>query len=145
VFARRNLGRAARRALIFGFALVAGACSGSGSEAVTSTTAPRPTTSATLQIVSPSPNAVTGHDVKLELRLAGAALVPATQVGGKIRPDRGHIHVSVDGALIAMPAVLEQPIPGLARGLHTVQAEFVAADHLPFKNRVVAAVTFRVG
>ena len=104
----------------------------------------RPITSATLQIVAPAPNAVTGHSVELELRLTRAELVPATQVGGKIRPDRGHVHVSVDGVLVAMPAALEQPIPDLASGLHTIQAEFVAADHLPFANRVVAAVTFRV-
>ena len=37
-----------------------------------------------------------------------------------------------------------QKIPNLKPGKHTIQAEFVASDHLPFSNRVVAAVTFEV-
>ena len=70
--------------------------------------------------------------------------MPPTQVGGAIFPDRGHIHVLVDGQLVAMPLQLTEPLPTLSPGMHTVQAEFVASDHLPFENRVVAAVTFRV-
>lgn len=101
-------------------------------------------TQATLQIVTPAPNAVTGPTVELRMQLEHAELVPPTQIGGQIRGDRGHIHVSVDGALVTMSLELNQPIPDLTPGYHTIQAEFVASDHLPFKNRVVAAVTFRV-
>jgi hypothetical protein len=50
--------------------------------------------------------------------------------------------LSLDGRLIAMPLRLAERLPKLQRGTHTVQAEFVASDHLPFDNRVVAAVTF---
>jgi hypothetical protein len=32
----------------------------------------------------------------------------------------------------------------MSPGRHTVVAEFVAADHAPFANRVVAAVSFDV-
>jgi hypothetical protein len=111
------------------------ACSGSSG---------RPRTAATLQIVTPAPNAVTGRDVDVKLLLAHAQLVPPTQVGGKIVGNRGHIHVSVDGTLVSMTLQADQPVADLAPGIHTIEAEFVASDHLPFKNRVVAAVTFRV-
>jgi hypothetical protein len=104
----------------------------------------RPATMATLQIVTPAPNAVTGPNVDVKLLLAHAQLVPPTQVGGKIVGDRGHIHVSVDGTLVSMALQVDEPITDLAPGTHTIEAEFVASDHLPFKNRVVAAVTFRV-
>ncbi len=112
------------------------ACSGSASG--------RPETSATLQIITPAPNAATGSDVDLRLRLHGASIVPASQVGGKIRPDRGHIHVSVDGQITQMYYGIHQTVAGLTPGRHTIQAEFVASDHAPFSNRVVAAVTFEV-
>ena len=104
----------------------------------------RPSTPATLEISSPAPNATTGRAVTLVLHLGHARLVPPIQVGGRLLPDRGHIHVSVDGQLVAMPLRLDDPLPTLSPGTHTVEAEFVASDHLPFENRVVAAVTFRV-
>jgi hypothetical protein len=112
--------------------------------AACSSSAGRPRTDATLQIVTPAPNSVTGPNVDVKLLLAHAQLVPPAQVGGKIVGDRGHIHVSVDGNLVSMALQADQPITDLTPGIHTIQAEFVASDHLPFKNRVVAAVTFRV-
>jgi hypothetical protein len=112
------------------------ACSGSSSG--------RPETPATLQIISPAPNEVTGPNVDLRLRLHGARIVPASQVGGKLRPDRGHIHVSVDGQITQMFYGVHQQVPGLSPGPHTIQAEFVGSDHAPFANRVVAAVSFEV-
>jgi hypothetical protein len=123
-------------ALVIAFGGLGAACSDSPSG--------RPETSATLQIVTPAPNATTGAAVDLRLKLRGAEVVPATQVGGKIRPDRGHIHVSVDGQVTQMYYGAHQTVPGLTPGDHTIQAEFVAADHAPFANRVVAAVTFTV-
>ncbi len=111
-------------------------CSSAGTE--------RPATPATLRIVTPAPNAETGPDVDLHLVLDRARLVPGTQIGGEVRPHEGHVHVSVDGRLIAMSYGLEQTLRGLTPGSHTAQAEFVAADHLPFRNRVVAVVTFTV-
>jgi hypothetical protein len=125
-------------ASVVALALVMGAwaCSGSASG--------RPETPATLQIVAPEPNAVTGPDVDLRLQLHHARIAAANQVGGKLRPDRGHIHVSVDGQVTQMFYGTHQTIPGLTPGMHTIQAEFVASDHAPFANRVVAAVTFEV-
>jgi hypothetical protein len=104
----------------------------------------RPATNATLQITSPAPNADTATSVEVTMRLVNAHLVAPTQVGGQLSGDRGHIHLSVDGALVAMPLRLDERLPRLAPGPHTIEAEFVASDHLPFANRVVAAVTFRV-
>jgi hypothetical protein len=106
--------------------------------------APRPRTPAHLEILAPAPNAVTGPDTTVRLSLTGARLVPGTQVGGAIRPRRGHIHVSVDGQVVAMVNRLSVPLQALAPGRHVVSAEFVASDHAPFANRVVAATTFRV-
>ena len=53
------------------------------------------------------------------------------------------MHVSVDGKLVSMTYGLTQHLQ-LDPGHHAVQAEFVAADHAPFKNRVIAAVLFEV-
>jgi hypothetical protein len=132
-------GSGRRTALLVLVALLvplAAACGGSGNG--------RPSTPATLQILAPAPNAQTGPNVDLRLQLAHARVVPATQVGGAIRPDRGHIHVSVDGQITQMYYGVHQTVPNLTPGSHTIQAEFVASDHAPFSNRVVAAVTFRV-
>ena len=71
---------------------------------------------ARLEITAPAPNAVTGTVVDLVVRLDHARLVPATQTGGRIRPDRGHIHVSVDGQLVSMPNQLSDRLPPLSAG-----------------------------
>ena len=119
---------------------VAGAAGCGGSAG----TAARPTTRAHLEIVAPAPNAESGPDVELRMRLSGAKVVSGTRTGGTLRSDRGHIHVRVDGALVAMPYGLTQAIPQLTPGPHTIQAEFVAVDHLPFANRVLSVVSFTV-
>jgi hypothetical protein len=134
--------------LITAFSLIGAGC---GSGSASSTSAPsgaapdRPATTATLEILSPGPNEHTGAIVDVRLHLERAQIVPFAAAGGVLRPDRGHIHLTVDGQLVSMPLRLEDRLPRLTPGNHTLQAEFVAADHLPFSNRVVAAVTFRVG
>jgi hypothetical protein len=80
--------------------------------------------------------------VDLQLDLVGATVVAATT--GPLRPDEGHIHVSLDGRLVSMAYGTTQPLHGLTPGSHSVRAEFVATDHAPFRNRVVAAVLFEV-
>ncbi len=71
--------------------------------------------------------------------------IVSTATGTGLSPREGHVHVSLDGQFIAMSYDLNRRLTALAPGRHTVQAEFVATDHLPFGNRVVAAVTFTVG
>ena len=102
----------------------------------------RPATDARIQIVAPIPNQETGPDVTVQVKLIGAKEVP--QVSGPVKPDEGHIHVSLDGAVVAMAYGDTQTLKALTPGQHSVQVDFVAVDHLPFKNRVTAAVLFTV-
>jgi hypothetical protein len=102
----------------------------------------RPTTNARIQIVSPTPNQVTGPDVTVQVKLIGAREVP--EVSGPLNPEEGHIHVSVDGVVVAMAYSESQTLKGLTPGQHSVQVDFVAVDHIPFRNRVTAAVLFTV-
>ena len=121
------------------------ACGSSGSSKKSSpSTGQRPTTTARLEITAPQPNAKTGADITLKMNLIGGQVVPPETVSGPLRGDQGHIHVSVDGQLVSMNYGLEAPLTGLKPGSHSVQAEFVAVDHAPFKNRVIAAVLFEV-
>ena len=102
----------------------------------------RPPTAARVQIVAPTPNQETGPDVNVVVKLIGAKEVP--QVTGPVKPDEGHIHVSLDGQVVAMAYGDTQTLKALTPGQHSVQVDFVATDHLPFKNRVTAAVLFTV-
>jgi hypothetical protein len=114
------------------------ACGGGGS----STTTARPHTNAKLLILTPTPNEVTGPDVPVRFEVQGATVSPPQK--NKLAPDEGHIHVSVDGRLVVMSYGTSTELTGLSPGLHTLQAEFVANDHLPFANRVIAVVLFTV-
>jgi hypothetical protein len=103
----------------------------------------RPTTTATLAILQPTPNQTTGSQVMLKLQLDGGFIAPIS-TNLALAPNTGHIHLYLDNQLISMSQTLNQTLPTLAAGLHTVRAEFVANDHLPWKNRVVAEVAFTV-
>jgi hypothetical protein len=100
-------------------------------------------TNARLVILEPTPNQVTGPDVTLKFEVIGGTVLPPTQVK-PLRGDQGHIHVSVDGKLVQMAYSTQTQITGLSPGSHSVQAAWVASDHLPFANPVVSAVLFRV-
>ena len=104
--------------------------------------AERPLTPARVQIVAPTPNQETGPDVTVQVKLTGAREVP--QQGGEVKPDEGHIHVSLDGLVVAMAYQDTQVLKGLTAGQHSVQVDFVAVDHVPFRNRVTAGVLFTV-
>ena len=121
--------------------LVFSAC-GSSSPGTATAGSGRPHTNAQLAILEPTPNAVTGPDVTIVLSLVGAHIVPSTSPD--VRPDEGHIHLYVDSKLVSMYYKLTEAITGLRPGLHSVRAEFVGSDHLPFANRVVASVVFTV-
>jgi hypothetical protein len=124
-----------------------GAC-GSGGALSSPTSAPapaspRPSSTAKLSILSPANGSVVhGSTVDLRLRLQHAKIVPATTQ--ELRPDRGHIHVILDGQLISMNYHLTNVITGVKPGPHLLQAEFVASDHLPFDPRVIAVTSFEV-
>ncbi|MDQ1396196.1 MAG: hypothetical protein QOG64_1455 [Acidimicrobiaceae bacterium] len=140
-------------AVLLAVTMTAAGCgaSGSGSGSATASTSAkpaasgdRPATTARLQIVAPTPNQVTGADVTLQMNIIGGEVVPPTQVSGPLRGDQGHIHVSVDGQLVSMNYGTTAPLTNLKPGMHGVQAEYVAIDHEPFRNRVIAAVLFQV-
>ena len=100
----------------------------------TTTSVTRPASTATLTIVSPTPNeSVTGPNVHVVIGLEGATIVSATTTD--IRPDQGHIHLYVDNVLVSMNYGLTQDLPVHA-GTYVLRAEFVASDHAPFDPRV---------
>jgi hypothetical protein len=115
------------------------ACGSSGTKAPS-----RPTTDAKLLILSPTPNQVTGPNIALKFQVIGGTVLNPAQVTGPLRGDEGHIHVSLDGKLIQMAYSTQTQLTGLTPGPHAVQASWVATDHLPFANQVVADVLFTV-
>ena len=107
-------------------------------------TAFRPRSTARLAIVSPSPGEVfrgNPASVPVELRLQGGRIVATTSA--KAVPNRGHIHLYLDGKLISMSPGLRAKVD-VPTGQHRIEAEFVAADHGPFNPRVLASVAFTV-
>jgi hypothetical protein len=93
----------------------------------------RPSTSAKVSIVSPTPNEViTGTTVHVVVSLTGATIVPDTNED--IRPDEGHVHLYLDNALVYMQYSLSKDIP-VSPGTYVLKAEFVANDHAPFNPR----------
>ncbi len=122
--------------------LAAGCGPRSPGGAVTTAPAVRPRSTARLAILSPAPGAeITGRILHLRLALTGGTIVPQTST--HLSPDKGHIHVYLDGRAVSMTYGLEQDIP-VTPGRHLLQAEFVATDHFPFDPRVISTVVFTV-
>jgi hypothetical protein len=93
----------------------------------------RPSTSAKVSIVSPTPNEViTGSTVHVVVSLTGASVVDDTNED--IRPDQGHVHLYIDNTLVYMQYSLTKDIP-VTPGTYVLKAEFVANDHAPFNPR----------
>jgi hypothetical protein len=105
--------------------------------------AARPSSPARLTFVDPKQGAKeSGDDMTVRMDLENATLTPLTST--TITPDQGHIHLSLDGTLISMSGDTLQVIDlrTVAPGQHTLTADFVAADHLPFDPPVTTQVTF---
>ena len=138
--------RAACLALAALAVVLLGACSSPGGS--TSTPAPtslaaRPTSTAKLTILAPrNGQTVSRQTPEVRLGLAGAKIISHTTT--RIRPDQGHIHLLVDGKLVAMDYGLNERLPSLTPGQHLVQVEFVAADHAPFDPRILTQAAFTV-
>jgi hypothetical protein len=106
--------------------------------------ATRPSSPATIRILSPRAGDVFHGDpasVPVEVRVAGARIVSFTTT--KLTPTTGHVHVLIDGAIVAMTTSTSTVVT-VSPGSHVLVAEFVAADHLPFSPRVLSSVTFQV-
>lgn len=107
----------------------------------------RPASTATIGFDQPaSGHVVRANDAQLDvvMTLDGGRIIDAAST--TLAPDTGHIHLSLDGKLVSMTYGLVQlvDIQGLAPGPHTLEAEFVAADHGPFDPRVTARTTFTI-
>lgn len=103
---------------------------------------PRPQSTAALAIVAPAPGEhVAGATVHVSIRLTGATVVPQTSTD--LKPDQGHIHLSLDGKVVSMAYGIDQEV-AVTPGPHLLTAEFVATDHFPFNPRIVKTVTFDV-
>jgi hypothetical protein len=112
-----------------------------GPKPATATT--RPPSTATIAFVRPRPRErVSGSEMNVVLDLRGGTIVQATTTS--IAPDTGHVHLLLDGALVSMTFGTEQVVDlsNVPAGPHTLTAEFVAADHLPFAPPVTASVEF---
>lgn len=106
-------------------------------------TGPRPASTATLRFVSPLDGAkVSGDELTVRLDLSGATITSVTST--TVTPDSGHVHLSLDGALVSMTGSTLQVVDlrDIAPGPHTLTATFVAADHLPFDPPVTTDVSF---
>jgi hypothetical protein len=126
--------------------LLLSACSstsGSTPMPAPTTMAARPSSTAKLTILAPrNGQTLSRRTPEVRLGLAGAKIVSQTTT--RIRPDQGHIHLLVDGKLVAMNYGLNEQLPTLTPGQHLIQVEFVAADHAPFEPRVLTQAAFNV-
>ncbi|MGH2772505.1 MAG: hypothetical protein ACRDIU_05140 [Actinomycetota bacterium] len=102
----------------------------------------RPTTQASVEIISPRPGEVLeGSKFDVEIRLSDgqlAGLSSTRNVKGQ-----GHLHLSLDGKLVSMTGEAKQSIDAQP-GEHRLTAEYVANDHAPFCKRVTDRVRFTV-
>ena len=128
---------------ILAVAVVACACSKeSGAAGGTPTPYVRPSSPATVAILSPTNGQVVhGSDVRIRVELTGSKIVPATTTD--IVPTKGHLHVYLDDQIVSMNFKLTGDIGDVTPGMHVLRVEFVASDHLPFDPRVFTAVTFQ--
>jgi len=104
----------------------------------------RPSTTARLEIVSPSPGQTFRGDparIPVTLRLEGGEVVPFTSF--RLVPNTGHIHLFVDGAVVSMTTALSSTVTA-PPGSHELVAEFVAVDHGPFDPPVRVTTPFSV-
>jgi hypothetical protein len=104
----------------------------------------RPSTTASVMILSPRPQQVLRGDpatVRVRLRLVGARIVSGTST--HLVPDKGHIHLYLDGDLVTMTYGTSTTIDAYPDS-HRLEAQFVAVDHRPFSPPVTASVRFVV-
>jgi hypothetical protein len=101
-----------------------------------------PATSATVTIRSPRDAAIiTGDTMDVVIDLDGGRVVEAS---GPVRPDTGHLHLTIDGVVVSMTYGEEQMIDVSAfePGEHELVAEFVAADHRSFTPPATDSASF---
>jgi len=128
--------RLARIALVA--ALFISACGGTVASTSTPSATPdlshRPSTSATVTILSPTNGEVVhGTSVTVKIGLEGAVVTKT--YSAVVDPTHGHVHLYLDKQLIYMAYTLQQDVPVHPGFQYSLYAEFVAADHFPFTPR----------
>ena len=142
--------RLVRVSLLATLALSAAGCGGNGQAEngpPSPSASPRPHSTARLSIITPANGEVIHtRTVHAKVRLTGASTEhPATP-----QAQPGWLHFYIDSKIISIEpvtsndSVTAQNIDRLKPGRHTLKAEFVGLNHLPFRHRVIAAVTFAV-
>jgi hypothetical protein len=146
VLARSMRARGAAAAVAVAIMTIAGTACSSGAAVPPTTQATqqaRPSSSATLTLVSPTQGEVfTGSTVPVKVSLEGAKIVATTST--HLRSDEGHLHLYLDGQIVSMNYRADATLHDVAPGQHTLKIEFVATDHAPFDPRVFVEVTFEV-
>jgi len=142
--------RLVRVSLLAAVALSAAACGGNGQAGngpPSASASPRPHNTARLSIIAPvSGEVIHAGTVHVKVRLIGASA--EHQAATQAQP--GWLHFYVDSKIISIEPVTSndsvtgQNVSRVKPGRHTVKVEFVGLDHLPFRHRVIAAVTFAV-
>ena len=106
--------------------------------------AARPSSPVKVSILEPAVGAMlTGDTLRVSVELDGGTIVK--EASRDLTPTtEGHLHVSVDGAILSQTygetQSLEMPEPGN----HLLQVEFVAKDHGPFDPRLIESAPFEV-
>jgi hypothetical protein len=142
----RNKERIVRpRRLIGALALLVGLAAGCSGESGggTPNSAPRPASTGTLTIIEPTPGTVVSTDtIHVKVKVDGATILDNPGIVA-VKPDQGHIHVSLDGQPQNMLYGDETDV-AVTPGRHLLEVEFVAGDHIRFNPAVKQAVTFTV-
>lgn len=125
--------------VVTSLALTVGAFAFSGDDAENESIS----TDVTISIVSPEEGAVVpaDEDLMIEVEIVNGALVSGST---STDPNEGHIHIYVDGQVVAMPTTESDTIvPGtnLPPGEHEVIVEFTQANHTSFAPPVQTAIT----
>lgn len=105
----------------------------------------RPASTATIEVLAPRDGKVVpGESLDIQIRIAGGRIVELASTD--LRPDEGHLHLSIDGKLLSMRMGFSQrvDIGDLDRGRHLLMVEYVASDHAPFNPRVIDRTTFQI-
>jgi hypothetical protein len=121
--------------LLAAFALGAGAFTFGSSQSAGSRSAP----DVTVAITDPGngDTVAAGRPFRLDVEVRGGELTTATQ---STDPTKGHLHVFVDGELIAMPTTPTPEIE-LESGRHEITVEFTGADHRSFSPKIIDRVS----
>jgi hypothetical protein len=129
-------------AILVALAVVTAACGGGTGDGASPTA--RPSSPATVTIDSPANGEQfpAGTVIPVKVDLEGGRIVNASTKD--ITPTTGHLHLSVDNAIVSMNYATTNSLKDVEPGVHVMKVEYVAADHLPFDPRVVDEITFEV-